>query len=79
MENKIKKIFEKKLKELGVYDEFISNLENNLKLNYQGKNEAEIKIKELNSRHCFSLFVLSSFIWKNTPEGNDFWENISEQ
>lgn len=58
------------LKDKGVYEEFFANL-----LNYkQGENLSKYFLS-----HFFNVNAISgAFIWGETPEEHDFWEEISE-
>lgn len=57
-----------KLKQLGIYDQWLSNI--------------KTRVKDL-KQHCRNLsgtswktFISGSFIWDCTPEGGDFWQKI---
>ena len=62
---KAEELYVAKLDELGVYDKYIFNLH----LSHSGK----IPI----TATSFEDFISKSFIWVCTPEGNDFWLQIS--
>ena len=63
-----------KLKKLRVYRKFVSNLKTN-----RGENG----LRELNNVDTYidskniEVLMWVSFVWINTPEGHDFWEEIS--
>ena len=70
--------FEKELKKLRIKTAFIKNFNDQFK-GLQGtcKKEAkERKIAQLNIAKSFHFFVVYAFIWKNTPQGHDFWWDI---
>lgn len=62
--------FEKELLRLGVKTRFLRN--RILSCNADGTG-----ITEINGCDSFSEFVLCAFYWKDTPEGNIFWEQVS--
>ena len=60
-----------KLKQLGVYKQFLCNLR-----------QCETTISQHNKRSeffTFSNYVLSAFVFCDTPEGYEFWSNISKK
>lgn len=60
-----------KLKQLGVYKQFLYNLRRN-----------DTTISQHNKRSeffTFSNYVLSAFVFCDTPEGYEFWSNISNK
>jgi hypothetical protein len=59
------------LKDNGVYDVFFANL---LKQK-QGDDLYQYFLLGFNT----SAAISSAFIWINTPEGNDFWEELSDR
>jgi hypothetical protein len=63
-----------KLKRLGVYKQFKRNV---------GLRGSSIKryrhSYDDDTIHTFLIFMLGAFIWSRTPEGYDFWSNISEK
>lgn len=61
---KAEELYLAKLDELGVYDKYISNLR-------LSSGEPPV------TATSFEDFISKSFIWMITPEGNDFWLQIS--
>ena len=66
------------LKEHGVYIIFFKNVKERrvddgsfLLTYYNGSWEEMVK-----SKNCIDKIIDSSFIWKNTPEGHDFWQRL---
>ena len=57
-----------KLIELGVYEQFAENLKNN---------GQDIGTYEYNE--SFWGYILGAFIWKDSPEGHEFWYNIAKK
>jgi len=67
----IKPEFDKKLKKLRVKTRFLNNLKrepNTWKTLYF-----------LNKCDSFMAFIFSAFSWGDTPEGNDYWHEISKK
>ena len=60
------------LKEKGVYSEWIKNRCDHM-INYHAELYSVSGTKESN----FLSSYLTSFVWKKTLEGYDFWENMS--
>lgn len=70
--------FEKELKKLRIKTAFIKNFNDQFK-GPQGtyKKEAkERRIAQLNTAESFRFFIGHAFVWKNTPQGYDFWLGI---
>ena len=57
-----------KLIELGVYEQFVENLKNN----GQDIGTYEYDVS-------FWGYIAGSCIWKESPEGQEFWYNIAEK
>ena len=57
-----------KLIELGVYEQFVENLKNN------GQDIGTYEDDE-----SFWDYIAGAFIWKDSPEGQEFWYNIAEK
>ena len=68
--SKFKKEYHDKLVALGVLDQF--------KYNWKGDTEIT-PLRLLNNNDTFENFVAAAFLWDGTPEGHEFWANISEQ
>lgn len=58
-----------KLKKLGCYDKWCTNVEA-----YRHDKYVLEYMKDVDS---FLDLMLSSFNWNNTPEGNEFWKEIA--
>lgn len=63
--------FETKLKQLKVKTKFVNNLRK------YTNNSMEDVVAWLNCSKSFSLFICNAFLWRSTPEGADFWNNIA--
>ncbi len=72
MTYKFKPEFEKKLK--GVKRKFIKNLNQYYKITLNGD-----LYEILNDKPNFDSFIKSAFSWSNTPEGFDFWREVSDR
>ena len=75
MKTQLKKEFKDKLLELGVYKQWRKNLIERRK--YLGDDDIDGHIESLNQEKAFCDMILASFLWELTPEGHDFWHNIS--
>lgn len=69
----LKKAFKNKLIELGVYEQWENNVIN------QNLSSLSNFIVSLNSVNNFWYFINGSFKWDSTPEGYDFWLDISNK
>lgn len=65
----IKAEYLEKLKALGVYDKWLSNV----KAQYDGK----YRRKTSTADSFYDLLEMCSFRWDKTPEGHNFWEALS--
>ena len=75
MKTQLKKEFKDKLIKLGVYKQWKKNL-----IDYcegQGANVAR-HIEDLNGECYFRQMIWCSFHFAETPEGHDFWRQVSE-
>ena len=73
---KLKKSDELKARliKLGCFDEFCENL--------NGKNVISFNVfvdDKTREKYMFSVFILGSFTWLNTPQGHDFWNDICKK
>ena len=66
--------FEKKLK--GVKRKFISNLHDSTIEYVEDFNR---ECDRLNNEIDFWNFIAVAFMWDKTPEGHEFWEQVSER
>lgn len=66
--------FEKKLK--GVKRKFIKNLRSRV---IRNKGDFTRECDELNNEIGFWNFIAAAFIWYRTPEGHEFWEQVSKR
>jgi len=62
----------RKLKRLGVYEQFKKNCYIDI------KSHCEIFEHDCD-KGKFLTFVSMAFVWDKTPEGFEFWDNISEK
>ena len=60
-----------KLKQLGVYKQFLRNLRRSGRLISKHNKKTEF--------FTFPNYVLSAFVFEGTPEGYEFWSNISNK
>ena len=58
------------LQQNNAYEAFIANCEN------QGCTQEDI---ELLSEYCWDSWLAAAFIWYITPEGKDYWLNLSRK
>lgn len=70
---KLKPSLEKFLKERGVYEQFLFNVQNDTH-----KTLGITKIEDING-YIGSICFFVAFEWDNTPEGFDFWETLAGQ
>lgn len=68
--------FGAKLDELGVTAQFEANLEQHAK---DVGRSVRIRVEEINREDEFRYFIGEAFLWARTPEGFDFWREISNQ
>ena len=71
-EPELKFKYEDKLRELGVYDEFVECFKND-ELNRDVKDSLDY----LNSKETFYKFVIASFNFSKTPQKHKFWSKIA--
>ena len=70
-----KKEFEDKLKKLKIKTKFVNNIKAYCKLRDR---DLQKHIDRLNLQETWDHFTYWSFIWGETPEGYDYWNNINE-
>lgn len=63
---KIKQSLEKFLKEKGVYDAYMANIQGQWRYD---------TVSKLSGYICFA----ASFLWSGTPEGVDFWHELANE
>jgi len=68
----IKPEFDEKLKKLRVKTRFLNNLK-------RERSNPEETLNYLNKKTRFYYFIISAFYWHNTPEGYDYWHEISKK
>jgi len=68
--------FEAKLKKLKIKTIFLKNCRNPKWIKPESTN---IYRKKMNETKSWSLFIVYAFPWPNTPEGYEYWQEISEQ
>jgi hypothetical protein len=79
----INRVYVDKLKQLGVYDKWVSNLKDQwcyltkCFLN-PDSNGHEDYISHCVEHIAFHLFIDYSFCWEDTPEGHTFWHDIAK-
>ena len=66
---KNKKLLKKFLKKEGVYHKFVKNL----------KNLGSVSLNELPRKYKLHKLISSSFVWRATPEGHTFWNEINKK
>lgn len=66
--------FESKLNKLRVKRAFVKNFKK--AYGWMDLNKA---IEVLNSQETFEAFIIGSFYWEATYQGNEFWKYISKQ
>lgn len=76
MKTELKKEFKDKLVKLGVYRRWRKNFIDYCNSKYV---DTDIRLQSLNEEVVFCNFIGCSFFWKNTPEGHDFWRQVSER
>ena len=69
----IKTKYVKKLKELGIYDQWLQNLKDQ----WDEWSKGCSVISVLEDAYSFEQFIKYSFRWSDTPEKREFWEEIS--
>ena len=65
----LKKEFKDQLIKFGAYEKWLANYE---------KFGEENTIEELNKMETFEFFILVSFVWAKTTEGQEYWCDISK-
>jgi len=65
-----------KLKKLRVYGKFVRNMNVSLK---EWRLEKPKNVQEYIDSKMPEYLVSCSFVWRQTPEGHDFWEDINEK
>lgn len=73
-----------KMKELGIYDKWVTNTDASTQEVYEKYYTQDIvdsqKIKRRNKRlrgvECLSDMIESSFVFADSPEGWDYWDHI---
>lgn len=65
---KIKTVYIERLKAFGVYDQWLANI--------KAENPNDSKIEHIQKSVSFSTLINRSFIWQDTPEGDEFWLDI---
>lgn len=75
IEAAIKPEFMTKLKKLRIKIKFLNNIVNPK----WKKADKKIELFECLNTNYWDDFILHSFNWENSPEGHDFWENISNK
>jgi hypothetical protein len=77
---KMKIEFKNFLEQNGAFNSYVINLKNNLESS-NFKNYKEILINILNEydSYSFKFFMQSSFIWRDTPEGYNYWSRLCEK
>ena len=75
------KAFKRFLKEKGIYSAYFRNVHNQKYLKegllchkYNGNINDLLK-----NYYCFKKIIDASFIWRLTPEGQDFWQGIDNK
>jgi hypothetical protein len=67
--------FEKKLKKLRIKTKFMKNVKKYVGTNFSKQDDYMNTInKNANSWH---KFIVIAFIWRDTPEKDDFWRKIA--
>jgi len=66
----IKPEFDEKLKKLRVKTRFLNNLK-------KKRANPEMILQRLNTYEIFNEFISEAFYWEDTPEGYDYWDEIS--
>jgi len=66
------------LKEKGVYDQFVTNLDMGLTLD-EYFHDTEETVKEEDDEDLYKELISGAFTWSNSPEDHDFWSKISRQ
>lgn len=74
MKTQLKKEFKDKLVELGVYKRWRKNF---IDCN-KGIIDTDTRLQSLNEEVTFYSFIGWSFFWRFTPEGHNFWRQVSE-
>lgn len=70
----IKTAYLDKLKQLGVYDQWLFNM----KKRFDNHPDFDFLSTKLYNAKSFHTFVSSSFLWNNTPENHTFWYKIAD-
>lgn len=65
-----------KLKKLGVYDKWLANLKAQYSNGYTGNFVTLETLTKRSNSGQWGSFVSLSFIFRETPEGHDFWMRI---
>jgi len=66
----IKPEFDEKLKKLRVKTRFLNNLK-------KKRANPKMILQRLNTYETFNEFISEAFYWEDTPEGYDYWDEIS--
>jgi len=66
----IKPEFDEKLKKLRVKTRFLNNLK-------KKRANPKMILQRLNAYETFNEFISWAFYWEDTPEGYDYWDEIS--
>jgi hypothetical protein len=64
------------LEEQGAFDCFVQNYKKSL--DNLTVRKIENKIEKSNKASNFVDFISGAYIWKNTPEGHKYWQDILE-
>ena len=66
--------FDRKLKELRIKGKYLNNVKTP---KWNSPYNANFYKMQLNATRNFFVFIKNSFNWENSPEGHDFWDQIS--
>ncbi len=72
-EPELKFKYEDKLRELGVYDEFVECFKNDS----YNINDMTNQLIACNSKETFKRFMEVAFVWDETPQKHKYWEEIA--
>ena len=75
MKTELKKEFKDKLLKLGVYRRWRKNFIDYCNSKYV---DTDTRLQSLNEEVEFYSFIGWSFFWRFTPEGQNFWRQVSE-
>ncbi len=77
---KQKKFFTRFLKENGIYGRYIRYIKNKEYYNcYQSFHEEEGKFWSFATEHGMQSMISMLITWYKTPEGRDFWNELSDK